>query len=145
MAAVAEILPTAHAILVQTAEGPVELKPGTIWSGNKMLFYAAPMYVWYAIDDRIYEAGTGEFIRDEWMNALSEGAKRASHWVTIAKVECALLSGILVPWYVLLGAACAKLGLFYATHKREVNTAMEWAPKVISLLQDLEAPLAHPL
>jgi len=62
-----------------------------------MLFYAAPLYVWYAIDDRIYEWGTGDFLRDEWFSALSEGARRASHMVTIAKVEFALLSGIFAP------------------------------------------------
>jgi hypothetical protein len=138
MAAVAKVLPTAHSITVNSSLGPVELKPGTIWSGNKLLFYAAPMYVWYAIDDRLYEWGTGDFIRDEYLNALAAGAARASHWVTIAKVEFALLSGIFVPWYVLLGMSCAKAGLFYSANKAAVNKAMEQAPKVITLLQDLK-------
>jgi hypothetical protein len=138
MAAVAKMLPTAYSITVNSSLGAVELKPGTIWSGNKLLFYAAPMYVWYAIDDRIYEWDTGDFIRDEWLNALSVGAGRAAHWITIAKAEFALLSGIFVPWYLLLGMSCAKAGLFYSANKNSVNKAMEEAPKVIRLLQDLK-------
>ncbi|MGZ8928558.1 MAG: hypothetical protein ACXW03_08885 [Methylobacter sp.] len=138
MAAVAKILPTANNLIVQSSLGPVELKPGTIWSGNKMLFYCAPLYVWYAIDDRIYEWGTSDFIRDEWFNALAEGAKRAAHMVIIAKVEFALISGILCPWYLMLGMGCAKVGLFYSCNKSAVDTALRYSPKVINLLQDLK-------
>lgn len=35
------------------------------------------MYVWYAIDDRLYEYGTQDFLRSEYLNALSAGAARA--------------------------------------------------------------------
>jgi hypothetical protein len=103
-----------------------------------MLFYCAPLYVWYTIDDRIYEWGTSDFIRDEWFNALSEGAKRVSPMVTLAKMEFALISGILVPWYVLLGMACAKAGLFYAGNKSAVETSVKQTPQVINLLRDLQ-------
>lgn len=138
MAAVGKILPTAHSITVSSSFGLVELKPGTIWSGNKMLFYCAHFYVWYAIDDRTYEWKTSDFIRDEWFNALSEGAKEASGMVTLAKTEFALVSGIFVPWYIMLGMACAKVGLFYAGNKSMVDTAIAQAPKVIELLRDLQ-------
>ncbi len=138
MAAVAKVLPTAHTIIVPSSMGTVELKPGTIWSGNKMLFYCAPLYVWYAIDDRIYEWGTSDFIRDEWFNALAAGAQRASHMVTLAKVEFAVMSGILAPWYVMLGMACAKVGLFYAGNKSAVDSSLAQAPSVIDLLRDLQ-------
>ncbi|MCI0565056.1 MAG: hypothetical protein MN733_41855 [Nitrososphaera sp.] len=138
MAAVAKVLPTAHSLTVPSSLGPVELKPGTIWRGNKMLFYCAPLYVWYAIDDRIYECGTSDFIRDEWFNALAAGAQRAAHMVTLAKVEFALISGILCPWYLMLGMGCAKVGLFYSSNKSAVDTALSYAPKVINLLRDLK-------
>jgi hypothetical protein len=91
MVAVAQVLPKSQALRVQTSQGPVDLKPGTIWNGNRMLVTASPSTVVYAIDDRLYEWGTGAFIRDEWLNALSLGASRASHWVTIAQIEVALL------------------------------------------------------
>src|SRR5262245_55427469 len=137
MAAVAKILPTAQTIRVNSSMGPVDLKPGTLWSGNRMLFYAAPMYVWYSIDDRVYEWGTGDFIRDEWFNALSRGAHGAEGMVTLAHIEFALLSGIFVPWYLLLGLSCARTGFFYVGHKAAVDAAMKQAPQVIDLLRDL--------
>ena len=87
--------------------------------------------------DRLYEWGTGAFIRDEWLSALSVGASRASHWVTIAQIEIALLTGIFVPWYILLGLSCAKAALFYKGNQRTVDEAFRQAPKVIQLLQDL--------
>jgi hypothetical protein len=137
MAAVAKVLPTARAITVQSNMGRVELKPGTIWSGNRLLVVATPSSVIYAVDDRLYEWGTGAFVQSEWLNAFSVGAARASHWVTIAQIEFALLSGIFVPWYVLLGMSCAKAGLFYKANQRNVDEAFRQAPKVLRLLQDL--------
>ena len=137
MAAVAKVLPTSQQIRVQSSLGPVDLKPGTIWSGNRMLVVASPSTVVYAVDDRLYEWGTGAFIRDEWLNALGTGASRASHWVTVAQIEIALLTGIFVPWYVLLGLSCAKAGLFYKGNQHAVDEAFRQAPKVIQLLQDL--------
>jgi hypothetical protein len=102
-----------------------------------MLIVASPSTVVYAIDDRLYEWGTAAFVRDEYLNALSIGASRASHWVTVAQVEFALLSGIFVPWYVLLGLSCARAGLFYKSNQRVVDDAFRQAPKVLKLLQDL--------
>jgi hypothetical protein len=138
MAAIAKVLPASRAITVQSNMGPVELKPGTIWSGNRMLITASQSSVIYAIDDRLYEWGTGAFVRSEWLNALSVGASRASHWVTISQVEFALLSGIFVPWYVLLGLTCARAGLFYKSNQRLVDEAFRQAPTVLKLLQDLK-------
>lgn len=137
MAAVARILPGSKPVVVQSNLGPVELKPGSIWSGNRMLILASPGTVVYAIDDRLYEWGTGAFVRDEYLNALSAGASRASHWVTVAQVEFAILSGIFVPWYVLLGLSCARAGLFYKSNQRVVDDAFRQSPKVLKLLQDL--------
>jgi hypothetical protein len=137
MAAVAKVLPASKPVLVQSNLGPVELKPGSIWSGNRMLIVASPSTVVYAIDDRLYEWGTAAFVRDEYLSALSIGASRASHWVTVAQVEFAVLSGIFVPWYVLLGLSCARAGLFYKSNQRVVDEAFRQAPKALKLLQEL--------
>jgi hypothetical protein len=137
MAAVAKVLPSAKPITVPSSLGTVELKPGTIWSGNRMLVVATPTSVVYSVDDRLYEWGTGSFVRDEYLNAFPTAAASASHWVTIAQVEFALLSGIFVPWYVLLGMSCAKAGLFYKTNQQVVDEAFRQGPKVLKLLQDL--------
>ena len=137
MEAVAKVLPTARAIVVQSNLGPVELKPGTVWSGNRMIVLPSTMSTVYAIDDRLYEWGTGAFIRDEWLSAMARGAQSAAHWTTVAQVEFALLSGIFVPWYLLLGLTCAKTALFYKSNQQAVDTAFRQAPEAMRLLQDL--------
>jgi hypothetical protein len=116
--------------------GNVELRPGTIFSNNKMLVYATQMTTYYTIDDRLYEYGTSDFIRAEYLNALSAGAARAMPMVYLAQAEAALLMGIFVPWYGMLGLTAAKIGLMYSTNKREFNVALQKAPVVLKLLQD---------
>ena len=135
--AIAKVLPQAQAIRVDSNLGPVELKPGTIWSGNRILILPSTMTVTYAIDDRLYEWGTGTFIREEWISALGKAGQSAAHWVVIAQVEFALLSGIFVPWYVLLGLGCAKTGLFYKGNQQAVDAALRDAPKIVRLLLEL--------
>lgn len=137
MAQVSRILPSASPVLVPSSMGDVELRPGTIFSNNKMLVYATPMTTYYTIDDRLYEYGTSDFIRAEYLNALSAGAARAMPMVYLAKAETALLMGIFVPWYGMLGLTAAKIGLLYSTNKREFNVALQKAPIVLRLLQDL--------
>ncbi|HET7543790.1 MAG TPA: hypothetical protein VFK05_28155 [Polyangiaceae bacterium] len=132
IAAIPQVMQHAMPVTVNTALGPVTLKPGAVWGGNKLLFYPAMLYVWYAVDDRLYEWGTGDFVRDEWLNAMSEGARRAAHWEAIGQAEFALLTGIFVPWYLLLGVSVAKAAAFYYDHKGPMNKAMELAPRVIN-------------
>jgi hypothetical protein len=137
MEAVAKVLPTARAIVVPSNLGPVELKPGTVWSGNRMIVLPSTMSTIYVIDDRLYEWGTGAFIREEWLSAMAKGVTSAAHWVTVAQVEFALLSGIFVPWYLLLGLGCAKSALFYKSNQQAVDAAFRQAPEAMRLLQDL--------
>jgi hypothetical protein len=108
-----------------------------------MLIYAAPLYVWYTIDDRLYEWNTPAFVRDEWLTAEATGAARAEWMVVVAQVEFALLSGIFLAWYVLLAISCARLGVLYLSHRGEFDQAFAQGPKVISLLLDLRK--SHPL
>jgi hypothetical protein len=137
MDAVARILPTAYPVTVQSNLGPVLLRPGSVWSGNKMLVDASPMVVHYTIDDRLYEWGAGDFLRGEWLDALGRGAATA-HWlVTLGQVEFALLCGIFAPWYLMLGMACAKVVIFYGANKPNVDRAFQEAPRVVQLLQEM--------
>jgi len=133
---VARLLPTAAAITLSTSLGPVLLTPGTIWGEDKLLVLATPMTVYYTIGHNLYESSTSTFLRAYWIDALSAGAKRAEHWVIIAKVEIALLEGIFVPWYLLLGISAAKLGLFYLAHREVVNAAIRQTPRILGLLDD---------
>jgi hypothetical protein len=135
--AVTKVLPTAHAITVSSPLGFIELKPGTIFNKNKFLVSPTPMSVIYTVDDRLYEYGTQDFLRTEYLNALSTGAAHAMPMVYLAKVECEFLMGIFVPWYGMLGLTVAKAGLTYVNHKPAFERAWEKAPAVCRLLQDL--------
>lgn len=135
MRAVAEVLKTAKTyVAMGSSMGPVQLKPGTVWSGNRMLVQASPMVVYATIDDRLYEWSTAAFVQEEWLAAMSKGMKSAEMWCEIAQVEVALICGLFVPWYLLLGMSCAKVGLFYAGNKQSVDKAIDSAPKAINLL-----------
>jgi len=133
----AALLATASPITVPSNLGDVQLQPGTIFSNNKMLIWPTASTVYYTIDDRLYEYGTSDFIRAEYLNALSAGATRAMPMVYMAKAEVALLTGIFVPWYGMLGLTAAKLGLAYSGHKKEFDIAFRKAPVVLRMLQDL--------
>jgi outer membrane protein OmpA-like peptidoglycan-associated protein len=131
---VARHLPRAAAITLSTSQGGVLLTPGTIWGEDKLLVVATPTTVYYTIGHNLYESSTSMFLRAYWIDALAAGARRAEHWVVIAKVEIALLEGIFVPWYFLLGISAARLGVFYLTHRELMNTAIRQTPRVLRLL-----------
>lgn len=115
----------------------MELRPGTLWTGERMLVSATSMTVCYTIGDRLYEWGTSQFVRDEYLNAMSVGASRAMPMVYLAQVEMALLQGIFVPWYLLLGLGVAKVGFFYKRNQREVDEVFRQTPTALRLLQEL--------
>lgn len=137
MRAVAKVLPEAQTVRVQTNLGPAELKPGTILNGKKLIVLPSSMSVVYLVGDELYEWDPGNFMRDVYLDAMSEGAKRAMGMVYLAKAEMALLSGIFVPWYLLLGVSAVKLGFFYSREKRTVDDALKQAPNVLRQLQEI--------
>ena len=55
-----------------------------------MLVYAAPLYCWFTVDDRLYEWQTWRFVQDEWFHALAEGTSRGAYRESVAKAEVAL-------------------------------------------------------
>jgi hypothetical protein len=134
---IAAILPTAATITVYSGFGPVELRPGTIWGGNRMLVAADSVYARYAVDARLYESGTASFLRDEWFGAAGRAVAQAELFIHLAQFEIALLSGLFVPWYLLLGVSVASLGLTYHSHRDAYNAALREAPAVIRQLKEL--------
>src|SRR5688572_8556186 len=58
VAAAVKTLATANAITIQTGFGSVELRPGTIWNGDRILVTADTVLVHYMVDDRLYELST---------------------------------------------------------------------------------------
>lgn len=133
------ILLQAHPLIIPSALGPVKLVPGTVWAGRRMLLYAAPLYVYFSIDDRLYEWQTHRFVQDEWFHALATGASRAAYWETIGKAQAALICGIFFPWYVMLGITCAQMTLLYFSHKVLIHEVMAKAPLVIEKLSQVRS------
>jgi hypothetical protein len=133
------VLLQAYPLVVSSALGPVKLVPGTVWAGRRMLLYAAPLYVYFSVDDRLYEWQTHRFIQDEWFHALAAGASRAAYWETIGKAQAALVCGIFFPWYVMLGLTCAQMTILYFTHKALIHDVMDKAPPVIEKLKQVRS------
>jgi hypothetical protein len=108
------------------------LIPGSIWSGDRLLIYASDQQVIYTIKDGLFEwtGLTESFVRDELVNAIGEGARRAEGMIILAKIEIAFLTGIFVPWYVSLGVHAAATGLFYNKHKSLIRETFEKAENV---------------
>jgi hypothetical protein len=136
--AVTRLLPTANTITVIGGFGPVELRPGTIWSGDRMLISADTVLTYYTIGDGLYEWSTAAFIREEWFRAAGQAAAQAELFVKLAKVEIALIEGLLVPWYFLLGVSAAGLGLSIYHNRATYQAALDQAPRVIQLLRDFK-------
>jgi hypothetical protein len=119
--------------LVQSSLGPVNIQSGTIMF-SKRLVVLASYQVAYIEGDSLYAMGASDFIRDEYFLAMSEGAGRAAWLIPIAKAEMALITGILCPWYLLLGVTAVKTAVFYHLHKAQCDKAFQLAPRVISNL-----------
>jgi hypothetical protein len=82
-----QVLLTAHPVTVPSSLGDVQLRPGTLFSNNRLLIDASWATVHFMIDDRLYEMGTSAFLRDEWLNAMAAGASKAAWLIPIAKAE----------------------------------------------------------
>jgi hypothetical protein len=139
METVARILPTASAAVVPSVLGALEMVPGAIWRGNRMLVLVQGPTTYSTIDDRLYEWSTSDFARDEWLGATKEAASSAKGWVVIAHAEMALLCGMFVPWYLMLGMTCAKVGVFYSTNKTTVDQAITVSRRVLPMILDLRS------
>lgn len=136
---VARILPTSRPIRVNSgAMGEVELRPGTVFSGERMLVYASPMTVYYTNRGDLYEWNTSYFLQDEWFNALSRGAATAMPMVHLAEIEITFLTAFFVPWQIVLGMFVAKTAFFYSRHKPLVDKAVRESPHVMRLIIKFE-------
>src|SRR6185503_20408098 len=82
--------------------GAVTLKSGTVQFSKRLVVMVTSYTIAYMEGDRLYVMPPSLFIRDEYFLAMSKGAQRAAYWIPIAHAEMALLTGIFVPWYLLL-------------------------------------------
>jgi hypothetical protein len=135
---VASLLCSARTVLVRTAGGMAELRPGAIWDGDKMLVYASPSNVGYSIGDKLYEGPAADFIRDEWPSALKPSAAQAKPILYLAQDEIATLRLLFVSWYQILQACAAKIGSFYYRNRSLFEAIFQDAPVAVRHLLDTE-------
>jgi hypothetical protein len=114
--------------------GWIELRPGLIYMGDRMVVSATGATVTYTVGEKLFITSTPQFMQDEWSLAISKGARSAIGMVYLIEIEMALLQGIFVPWYVLLGMTAAKVGLFYRENKKYMDLALSHSGDLISLL-----------
>jgi hypothetical protein len=133
MEQVSKILPNAVPITVSEL-GWNELRPGTIWDGNKMLIKVSPSTCTYIIDDRLYQISTSNFLRDIWFGALKKAANNASFMVSLVEAEIALLQGLIVPVWITLGLTVARLAFFVINNFSLIREAANESPNTLRLL-----------
>jgi hypothetical protein len=129
----AKILPSADPVIVQSALGMVELRPGTIWDGERMLVYASPNNVFYTVGDQLYECGTAGFVQDRWPNLKGRWSQDLPV-VYLSHAEASLLQSLFVPWYMVLGMDAAAVGLFYSENRSALESALGESPYVLQML-----------
>lgn len=114
--------------------GWIRLQPGLIYMGDRMVVSATGATVTYTVRDKLYITSTPQFVHDEWILSMSKGAKSALGMVYLTELEIALLIGIFVPWYVLLGMTVAKAGLFYRENKKLMDKVLAHSSDLLPLL-----------
>ena len=130
---------------VLSSMGWIDLKPGTIWSGNQILICGDSAVVYYMVDDRLYQEKTATFVRGHYFETASKAARSAMPMVVLAQYEIAFLTSALVPWYFALGVSGAALGLFYKSNRALVDSAIENTRTVMQLMSEVKghAPVLY--
>jgi hypothetical protein len=131
---VAKVLPSAKPVTVSSNLGDVELRPGAVWSGDRMLVSADGAKTNYVIGDKYYRTGTSDFIREEWFAALQRAGKSAMGMVYLGQIQMAVLAGMFVPWYLMLGIGAAQVATFYVAYEEEIDLALEYAGELLVAL-----------
>jgi len=141
---VAALLPTALPLSTTDQFGTqVRIAPGTVWGGDRMFISDIGGRVAYVVGDRLYSQATGSFVRDTYLIALGEGARRAAWLIPIAQAEMAFLMALVGTLAGIIGTIAAitvflaKIGTFYTSHKREVDRAAPHLGTVLSGLSTL--------
>ncbi|HKG20760.1 MAG TPA: hypothetical protein VKC34_02585 [Blastocatellia bacterium] len=128
---VAQLLPEARAVTVESEAGRVELRPGAVWDRDKLLACPSENYVWHAAGENFYESPTDVFVRNEWLPALSRGRGRIVH---LTPEEIAVVSGLFMSWRLFLRLSAARVALLYHENRSLMEVALRQTPPVLKLL-----------
>ena len=83
---VVAVLPTAVALHTQDQFGsPVIVEPATVWGGKRMFVTDLGGTVAFTSGDKLYTQATADFVRDTYLMALGDGAKKAEWLVGVLK------------------------------------------------------------
>jgi hypothetical protein len=129
----AQVLPTAEPVVVATEAGMVQLRPGSIWDGERMLVYASPTLVYFTVGDQLYESGTSGFVQERSQNVRGR-FKQELPSLCLSHRESVLLQSLFVPWYMVLNLDVAKIGLFYYANRNAIEELLHDCPYLLQML-----------
>jgi hypothetical protein len=130
---------------VTSSFGVVDLVPGSVWQGNRVLIDCSDMVVHYMVGTQLYEWNTQLFLRDAWLGGIGIGASQAQWLVHVAKIEREFLMGLFVPVAGIIGLTCAQIVVVYSNHRKACATIQQNAPAIIGDFKILrrEAPTLY--
>jgi len=132
-AVAAQVLPTAEPVVVPTELGMIELRPGAIWDGERMLVYASPSVVYFTVGDQLYECGTSGFVQQRSQNVRGKYSQELPA-LCLSHREAALLQSLFVPWYMVLELDVARVGLFYHANRNAIEELLNGCPYMLQML-----------
>lgn len=129
---VTSILPNAMPLVTTDQFGSqVRIEAGTVWGGNRMFVTDLGGTVVYSVGDKLYTQSTRDFVRDSYLIAIGDGAKKAEWMVGVAQAEMTFimaLAGTLaggLGTVAAVGTAIAKVATFCNTNKQQVSEAKQ--------------------
>lgn len=135
---VTSVLPNAMPLVTTDQFGAqVRIEAGTVWGGNRMFVTDLGGTVVYSVGDKLYTQSTRDFVRDTYLIALGDGAKKAEWMVGVAQAEMTFimaLAGTLaggLGTVAALGTAIAKVATFVNTNKAQVAEAKKHLATVL--------------
>jgi len=136
VSATSKLMLTAQPMRVNSPFGMVDLVPGSVWQGNRVLIDCSDMVVHYMVGTQLYEMGTQMFLRDAWLNGLIT-ASQAQWLVHVAKIEKEFLMGLFVPIAGIMALHCAQVVVVYANHREAFRVVLEQLPGIMGDLKIL--------
>ena len=135
--ATAKLMLSARPTRVNSSFGVVDLVPGSVWQGNRVLIDCSDMVVHYMVGTQLYEWNTQSFVRDAWLTGMGIGASQAQWLVHLAKVEREFAMGLFVPVAGIIGLTCAQILVVYANHRKAFAIVQKHASGIIADLRIL--------
>ncbi|MCC6996354.1 MAG: DUF4157 domain-containing protein [Deltaproteobacteria bacterium] len=137
---VARMLPQAQPLPITSGfYRGMSIVPGSVWGGDRcMVIFPSYEAIYYTIDDVLYSCPSETFTFGQGsMGAFQTAGKNGEGMVRLIQCEYALLAGLFVPWWGMLGLGAAQIAVEYEVHKEALEPALKRLPEVYNKLNEL--------